>query len=110
MTHQDAYTAQALASLLDKSVQYISRTANLQGWQSRPRKGRGGGKEWLVSSMPEATQRAIQTAEERRSIETEAAHNANLPTVYINKPGEIPPPVVRGTMYRPTRSAFASAL
>ena len=50
-------------------------------WQSRPRKGRGGGKEWLVSSMPEATQRALQTAEERRAIEAEAA----LPAVAVSR-------------------------
>lgn len=98
MALKEAYTSQECSALLGLSVKGTLQRAQREGWQSRPRKGRGGGKEWLVSSMPEATQRAIQTAEERRSIETEAAHNANLPTVYINKPGEIPPPVVRGIM------------
>lgn len=99
MALKEAYTTTELAHLLRLSVSSsVVRRAEREGWQFRPRKGRGGGKEWLVSSMPEATQRAIQTAEERRSIEEEAAHNADLPTLYTNKPGNIPAPVVRGIM------------
>ncbi len=79
MALKEAYTSQALAPLLGLTRQGVDAQAKSGGWQSRPRKGRGGGKEWLVSSMPEATQRAIQTAEERRAIEEEAAHNAALP-------------------------------
>ena len=98
MALKEAYTAQELAKLLGRPVQSINRIAKSQNWQFRPRKGRGGGKEWLVSSMPEATQRAIQTAEERRSIEEETVHNANLPTLHTNKPGNIPAPMGRGIM------------
>lgn len=81
MALKEAYTAQAIASLLARPVQSINRTAKSQNWQSRPRKGRGGGKEWLVSSMPEATRNAIQTAEERRAIEEEAARGASFPSM-----------------------------
>ena len=79
MALKEAYTSQALAPLLGLTRQGVDAQAKSGGWQPRPRKGRGGGKEWLVSSMPEATQRAIQTAEERRAIEEEAAHSATLP-------------------------------
>ena len=97
MALKEAYTAQAIASLLERPVQSINRTAKNQGWQSRPRKGRGGGKEWLVSSMPEATRHAIQTAEERRAIEEEAARNAALPAPYV-KESDVPVPMKRAIM------------
>ena len=78
MAHKEAYSLKELAVLLGISQQAMQKRVR-SSWQSRPRKGRGGGKEWLVSSMPEATQRAIQTAEERLAIEEEAAHSAALP-------------------------------
>lgn len=56
---QDAYTTRELADLLNVSRQAIDLRAEREGWQSRPRKGSGGGYEWLVSSMPEATRLAI---------------------------------------------------
>ena len=92
MALKEVYTAQAIASLLERPVQSINRTAKNQGWQSRPRSGRGGGKEWLVSSMPEKTRIAIQTAEERRALEEEAAHNAALPAVAAS---QLPSPATR---------------
>ncbi len=78
MAIKEAYSLNELADLLGVSQQAMQKRVR-PSWQFRPRKGRGGGKEWLVSSMPEATQRALQTAEERRAIEAEAAHNAALP-------------------------------
>lgn len=81
MALKEAYTSQALAPLLGLTRQGVDAQAKSGGWQFRPRKGRGGGKEWLVSSMPEATQQAIRTAEERRAIEEEAANSAALPAV-----------------------------
>jgi len=81
MALKEAYTSQALAPLLGLTRQGVDAQAKSGGWQFRPRKGRGGGKEWLVSSMPEATQRALQTAEERRAIEAEAA----LPAVAVSR-------------------------
>ena len=85
MALKEAYTSQALAPLLGLTRQGVDAQAKSGGWQSRPRKGRGGGKEWLVSSMPEATQRALQTAEERRAIEAEAANSAALPAVAASR-------------------------
>lgn len=81
MALKEAYTAQELAILLGCAVQSANRTAKRENWQYRKRSGRGGGNEWLVSSMPEATQNSIRTAEERKAIEDEAAKTASLPEI-----------------------------
>ncbi|MEG6548901.1 DNA-binding protein, partial [Desulfocurvibacter africanus] len=51
---KDAYTTRELATIRGVSSRAIIEQAKAESWQSRPRKGRGGGHEWLVSSMPEA--------------------------------------------------------
>lgn len=56
---KDAYTATDIASLLGITQQGIWKRAKREGRQSRPRSGRGGGNEWLVASMPQATRAAI---------------------------------------------------
>ena len=82
MTVKEAYTTRELARLLGfLTIRSVLLRAEREGWQFRPRKGRGGGKEWLVASMPLETQHAIQMAEDRLAIETEAAHNALLPAL-----------------------------
>lgn len=82
MTVKEAYTTRELARLLGfLTIRSVLLRAEREGWQFRPRKGRGGGKEWLVASMPLETQHAIQMAEGRLAIETEAAHNALLPAL-----------------------------
>ena len=69
MAIKDAYTTNELIALLQVAVaSSISRRAERESWLSRPRKGRGGGKEWLVASMPEETRLAIQVAEERNAL------------------------------------------
>lgn len=53
---KDAYTTQELVQIFEFGARTsIPRRARREGWQSRPRAGRGGGHEWLVSSMPEKT-------------------------------------------------------
>lgn len=53
---KDAYTTKELTELLSLSQsKVVIARAEREGWQSRPRAGRGGGNEWLVASMPEAT-------------------------------------------------------
>ena len=49
----------------------VARRAKRENWQSQPRQGRGGGKEWLYSSMPQTTQFDIRTAEEKKALEQE---------------------------------------
>ena len=85
MARREAYSARELAPLLGMTERAVLYRADSEQWQFRPRKGRGGGKEWIVSSMPEATQRAIQMAEERRAIEEEAANSAALPAVAASR-------------------------
>ncbi|ABB40144.1 Transposase-like Mu [Oleidesulfovibrio alaskensis G20] len=59
---KDAYTAKELAIALNVTVMTITRRAEREGWQSRPRAGRGGGNEWIISSMPEATRTKLLAA------------------------------------------------
>ncbi len=60
---KEAYTAQEMKEILGYAdVRNISLRAKREGWQSRPRSGRGGGFEWLVSSMPEKTRLVIAYA------------------------------------------------
>lgn len=56
---KDAYTTQDLAPVLGCPVRTVNRRAKREGWTSRPRKGRGGGNEWLLSSMPKSTRKAL---------------------------------------------------
>jgi putative transposase len=77
---REAYTTQELAILLGVSVKNLLLRAKREGWQSRKRIGRGGGKEWLVASMPESVRLAIQTAEARRALEREKALPPALPS------------------------------
>lgn len=73
-----AYTSQELLSILSvKDESTIRRRAKRESWQSRPRKGRGGGKEWLISSMPEDTRAQIALVKSRELV----AQGAQLPTV-----------------------------
>ena len=106
MALKEAYTSQALAPLLGLTRQGVDAQAKSGGWQFRPRKGRGGGKEWLVSSMPEATQQAIRTAEERRVIEEEAANSAALPAVTAS---QLPSPTARQAIFDDKRRYKALA-
>ena len=60
---KEAYTAQEMKEILGYAdVRNISLRAKREGWQSRPRSGRGGGFEWRVSSMPEKTRLVIAYA------------------------------------------------
>lgn len=52
---KDAYTTQEVVNYFGITRQAVNLRARREGWQSRPRAGRGGGHEWLVSSMPEKT-------------------------------------------------------
>lgn len=56
---KEAYTTAELVNLFDSNKMTVNRRASRENWQSRPRAGRGGGREWLVSSMPEKTRLAL---------------------------------------------------
>lgn len=56
---KEAYSSKELARLEGVAVSTIVRRAESEGWQSRPKAGRGGGNEWLVSSMPKGRREHI---------------------------------------------------
>lgn len=69
MALKEAYTTTELMLLLEVSfASSIIRRAEREGWQSQKRAGRGGGSEWLVSSMPEETRMALRIAEEKQAL------------------------------------------
>lgn len=59
---------------LPKTTQGMSKKAEAENWQSRPRSGRGGGKEYNIASLPvrakeELARRSLSNVPERRSKE-----------------------------------------
>lgn len=64
---KEAYTSQCLAPFLGMTRQGVDHKADIEQWQFQKRQGRGGGKEWLVSSMPEATQAVLKAAVARQA-------------------------------------------
>ncbi|WP_302148902.1 DNA-binding domain-containing protein [uncultured Desulfovibrio sp.] len=58
----ETYSTQAIAALLAVTDRAIQIRAKRESWQSLPRAGRGGGKLWIVSSMPAETVQAIRAA------------------------------------------------
>lgn len=67
MAMKDAYTSRELSVTLCLSRQAVDLRAARENWQSRKRAGRGGGKEWLVASMPEDTRVSIRRYEEAQA-------------------------------------------
>ena len=67
---QETYTTQELMAVWRCIKSTITRRAKREGWQSRKRPGRGGGYEWLLSSMPEATRAGIAAAVSRDASAT----------------------------------------
>lgn len=84
MTIKEAYSSTELATLLDFTRQGLERRAKREQWHHQLRPGRGGGKEWLVSSMPEITQEAIRRAEERKAIEAESQNLPDVPSFALS--------------------------
>ncbi len=68
MAIKEVYTSQEVAQLLSLTRQGVEWKAKAERWQSQKRTGRGGGKEWLLSSMPEETRVAIRAAEEKQAL------------------------------------------
>lgn len=57
--HKDAYTTRELSEMLGVSRQSLDKRSKREGWQARPRAGRGGGNEWIVASMSEAMRKQL---------------------------------------------------
>ena len=68
MALKEVYSTLEASLLLGMAVKNLLQRAIREGWQFRRRTGRGGGKEWLLASMPEETRVAIRAAEERKAL------------------------------------------
>lgn len=68
MSSIEWFSAQSLAGLagMSSAVQVINRKALRENWQSRPRQGKGGGKEYHISSLPKETQRALRISQTKK--------------------------------------------
>lgn len=67
---KEAYSSQEIADLLGMSRQGVDYRAAQEGWTSRKRTGRGGGREYPFADMPQGTQLAIRAAVERKALAT----------------------------------------
>lgn len=68
---KEAYTAQELAKMTGTTPQTITRRARNENWESRPRSGQGGGREWPTVKLPADVREAIAlavSAEERENL------------------------------------------
>ena len=78
MAQKEAYTTQELMDLLDViAASTITRRAARENWQCRKRQRRGGGKEWLVSSMAQETRAQILAALQRQARAEQAEEAAS---------------------------------
>ena len=62
MAVKPAYTSNEIAPLLGITRQGVEHRAHAEGWKFQQRKGRGGGREWLLDGMPEQTRLTIAAA------------------------------------------------
>ncbi|WP_330925276.1 DNA-binding protein [Candidatus Sororendozoicomonas aggregata] len=53
--------------LMPSTVQGVNFRAGKSEWKSRKRQGRGGGREYHISSLPKATQRALKISQTKKS-------------------------------------------
>lgn len=92
-TVKEAYSIQELMILLASPKATVQRRASRESWASRPRAGRGGGKEWLLATMPAPTRQAIAAALARQIAAASALPSAPIiaPDLFtINTPAASP--------------------
>jgi hypothetical protein len=59
---KDAYTAQEIAAEMEMDTSSIHRRASREEWPHRPRLGKGGGREFLLASLPSGIREALARA------------------------------------------------
>lgn len=59
MNNQQWFSAKEIAIYTGETPQGINKKATNQQWKSQPRKGKGGGREYHMSSLPSETRQAI---------------------------------------------------
>ena len=75
------FSAKELALKLTVTKRSIERRAKDQAWQSRPRTGKGGGKEYHISSLPMETQVALMKQSAEAEANTESETEALVPEI-----------------------------
>ena len=86
------YTPKELAGLpgLPDTVQAVNRRASRDGWECRPRLGRGGGREYALASLPVETQTALLVRQappkKKRNSVVPALDRESLWDTYERKP------------------------
>lgn len=85
---KDCFSTREIAYLLDISVREVNRRGQREGWQYRPRAGQGGGKDWVLASMPKDTRHAIGVALISKPFPQKSA---SAPAVANDAPA-LPPP------------------
>ena len=75
----ETYATQELVTLLGVTQQAVDKRAKSESWRWLPRAGRGGGKLWIVSSMPPATRDAIASAMLREARAAVVSTSSNAP-------------------------------
>lgn len=78
---KDAYTTQEMAVSLGITRQAVEQRAKAENWDSRPRKGRGGGVEWLINEkMSDATRARVASSliMQEASAQAVALHRPSL--------------------------------
>ncbi|QSB02674.1 hypothetical protein JWZ98_06985 [Methylomonas sp. EFPC1] len=70
MSIEHFYTAKQLAGLpgMPGTEQAVNRVAKRENWRHRQREGRGGGREYAASALPQATQKALRAPHLRRAV------------------------------------------
>lgn len=81
MSLKIAYTTKELSDLLAVTVMTITRRAQREEWQSRPRTGRGGGSEWLISSLPEPVRAKLAAVTAHGQLQVSTGINPQQPTL-----------------------------
>uniref|UniRef100_UPI0004854FF6 DNA-binding protein n=1 Tax=Maridesulfovibrio bastinii TaxID=47157 RepID=UPI0004854FF6 len=61
------YSTAEIAQCIELTVMTVTRRAKREGWPSRARSGKGGGKEYAFDGLPESVQTAILKAEAEKA-------------------------------------------
>lgn len=76
----DTLTTTDLMTLFEiKDRSTIIRRAEREGWKFKPRAGQGGGKDWIIASMPKGTREAIATAMLAQGLSADLEASAQVP-------------------------------
>lgn len=74
-----SYTTKELAKVISQTDRSVNRRAKRECWPSESRKGRGGGKVWILKGLPEDVRAAITLHEAKRDVPALPSDNVVIP-------------------------------